>query len=166
MSGDVSLLNSASIDWRLTYNTIDLEAGRKFAIGESAWIRPSLGIKTAIIQQRIQLDTSDVLYGTSTEEDITHDFWGIGPSFGIGGAWNLPTCDNLSLIGSFSADFLFGQWNVNDAYANRQPDAAESVRRVCDQLERFVSWRSDVEIFCRPRMGSSGECHDHRASRV
>ena len=78
VGGDVSLLNSALIDWRLNYNTIDLEAGRKFAVGESVWIRPSLGIKTAIIQQQIQLDTSDALYGTSTEEDITHDFGASG----------------------------------------------------------------------------------------
>ena len=127
VGGDVNPFNSALIDWRLTYNTIDLEAGRKFAIGESVWIRPSLGIKTAIIQQNIQLDTSDALYSTSTEESITHDFWGIGPSFGVSGAWNLPKCNNLSLTGSFSADFLFGQWNVNDAYArtdNQTPQKA------------------------------------------
>ena len=53
----------------------------------------------------------------SAEENVTHDFWGIGPSFGISGGWSLPRCKNLSLVGSFSADFLFGQWNVNDAYA-------------------------------------------------
>ena len=107
---------AGAIDWSLTYNTIDLEAGRKFAVGESAWIRPSLGIKTAIIQQRIQLGLANPGLGISAEEDVTHDFWGIGPSFGISGAWNLPRCRNLSLTGSFSADFLFGQWNVNDAY--------------------------------------------------
>ena len=40
-----------------------------------------------------------------------------GRAFGISGGWSLPRCRNLSLVGSFSADFLFGQWNVNDAYA-------------------------------------------------
>ena len=40
-------------------------------------------------------------------------------------AWILPKCGNLSLTGSFSADFLFGQWNVNDAYTrtDNQPPA-------------------------------------------
>ncbi len=123
--GDPYPLNIASIDWRLTYNTIDVEAGRKFAIGESAWIRPSLGIKTAIIQQKIRLDTTAFLIGTSAEEDITHDFWGMGPSFGISGAWRLPNCANLSLTGSFSADFLFGQWNVNDACARTDDQTSQ-----------------------------------------
>ena len=62
-------------------------------------------------------DATFPILSTSTEENVTHDFWGIGPSFGISGGWSLPKCSNLSLVGSFSADFLFGQWNVNDAYA-------------------------------------------------
>jgi hypothetical protein len=126
VSGDASHFNWGSIDWRLTYNTIDLEAGRKFAIGEAAWIRPSMGIKTAIIQQKCQLDLANAGNGLSAEEDVAHDFCGVGPSFGISGAWNPPKCTSLSLVGSFSVDLLFGQWNVNDAYArtDNQPLAA------------------------------------------
>jgi hypothetical protein len=120
--GNIPLFSQGSIDWNLTYNTIDLEIGRSIAIGESAWIRPSMGIKTAIIQQDVHLNfarpnATIPILSISAEEDVTHDFWGIGPSFGISGGWNLPRCNNLSLVGSFSADFLFGQWNVNDAYA-------------------------------------------------
>ena len=128
LGGDVNYFNSASIDWRLTYNTIDLEAGRKFAVGESVWIRPSLGIKTAIIQQKIQLDTSDALYGTSTEEDVTHDFWGIGPSFGISGAWNAAEVQQPEPY-----RFIFSRFPVwpverqRRLRKNRQPNAAESV---------------------------------------
>jgi hypothetical protein len=118
----VPLFNQASLGWNLTYNTIDLELGRSFAVGESSWIRPSMGIKTANIQQKVHLNFTgpDVLQPgqiLSAEEDVEHDFWGIGPSFGICGGRCLPNCRDLSLIGSFSADFLFGQWNVNDAYA-------------------------------------------------
>lgn len=123
ISGDGRSFSSGAIDWNLTYNTIDLEAGRKVAVGESAWIRPSLGIKTAIIQQRIQLALANPGLGISAEEGVTHDFWGIGPSFGVSGAWNLPKCGNLSLTGSFSADFLVGQWNVNDAYTRTDNQA-------------------------------------------
>jgi hypothetical protein len=122
-SGFVSLalFSQGSIDWSLNYNTIDLEVGRKLILGESAWIRPSMGIKTAFIQQNIRLNYSspdllDPFVTLTAAENVDHDFWGIGPSFGITGAWSLPRPNNLSLIGSFSADFLFGQWNVNDAY--------------------------------------------------
>jgi hypothetical protein len=116
ISGDGRSFNTASIDWSLTYNTIDFEAGRKFAVGPSAWIRPSLGIKTAIIGQRMQLALANPGLRITAQEAVTHDSWGIGPSFGINGAWLLPRCNHLSLTGSFAADFLFGQWNVNDAY--------------------------------------------------
>jgi hypothetical protein len=117
VSGNASGFNWGSIDWGLTYNTIDLEVGRKFSIGASAWIRPSMGIKAAIIQQKIQLDLANTGNGMNAEENVANDFWGVGPSFGISGAWNLPKCKRLSLVGSFSVDLLFGQWNVNDAYA-------------------------------------------------
>jgi hypothetical protein len=122
MDNGIPIFSQASIDWNLTYNTIDLELGRSFDVGESAWIRPSLGIKTAVIQQNVHLDFAQPyatfpILSLSATEDITHKFWGIGPSFGISGGWSLPNCQNLSLVGSFSADFLFGQWNVNDAYA-------------------------------------------------
>jgi hypothetical protein len=50
---NIPLFNQGSVDWNLTYNTIDLELGRRFAVSESAWLRPSLGIKTAIIQQDV-----------------------------------------------------------------------------------------------------------------
>jgi hypothetical protein len=116
VSGDQYFFNRATIDWGITYNTIDLEAGRKFAVGDSAWIRPAFGVKTAIIQQKVQLNLSNPSLGISAEDDVTHDFWGIGPSFSISAGWNIPKCNNLSLIGSFSGDLLFGQWNVNDAY--------------------------------------------------
>jgi hypothetical protein len=120
--GNIPLFSQGSIDWNLTYNTIDLDVGRKITFGESAWIRPSLGIKTAVIQQDVHLNfarpnSTIPLLSLSAEENVAHDFWGIGPSFGISGGWSLPKCNNLSLVGSFSADFLFGQWNVNDDYA-------------------------------------------------
>jgi hypothetical protein len=117
MIDGVELLSQGSLDWHLTYNTIDLEAGRSFAVGKSAWIRPSMGIKTAVIQQDVHLNYARPDLLLSAQEDVEHDFWGIGPSFGISGGWNLPRCNNLSLAGSFAADFLFGQWNVHDAYA-------------------------------------------------
>jgi len=117
VSGNAADFTWGSIDWGLTYNTLDLEMGRKIALGESAWIRPSMGIKAAIIQQRIQLDLANASTGISAEENVANDFWGMGPSFGVSGAWSLPKCKNLSLVGSFAADLLFGQWNVDDAYA-------------------------------------------------
>ena len=142
VSGDTYFYLQGWLDWNLTYNTIDLEAGRKFAVGESAWIRPSLGIKTAVIQQKATLDLADQWLGLSAEENVTHDFWGIGPSFGISGAWVMPRCRNLSLVGSFSADLLVRPVErQRRLHENRSADSCGSVRSVHDQHEGFVSRR-------------------------
>jgi hypothetical protein len=116
VSGNASDFSWGAINWKLLYNTFDLDLGRKIAIGESAWIRPSMGLKLAAVQQDVQLNLVGSSKGISAEENVTNDCWGVGPSFGVSGAWSPRKCKNLSLIGSFSADFLFGEWNVNDAY--------------------------------------------------
>jgi hypothetical protein len=116
IGGNHCYFNVAQTDWTLTYNTIDLELGRKITFGEAAWLRPSIGIKAAIIKQDVQTGLADLLLDIVAEESVTHDFWGLGPSFGLDGGWTLPRCHNLSLVGSCAVDFLFGQWNVKDSY--------------------------------------------------
>ena len=123
VGGHDCFFNVATIDWALNYNTIDLELGRKIAIGQSAWIRPSMGIKAAIIKQDIHTGLTEFLPDITAEENVAHDFWGLGPSFGVNGAWTLPKCNNLSLVGSFAGDFLFGQWNVSDSYVRTDDNA-------------------------------------------
>ena len=163
----IPLFNQGTVDWNLTYNTIDLELGRRFAVSESVWLRPSLGIKTAIIQQDVHLGLAHPSWHLSAEEDVAHDFWGIGPSFGVSGGWNIPKCSNLSVVGSFSADFLFGQWNVNDAYARTDSQLPLGhLRRHDDQHDGFVSRHSVAAVLPRSRMGASRKRHTDGERRL
>lgn len=116
VSGDALIFDGAKVDWGLTFNTVDFELGRTVGIGQSMSVRPSLGVKAAVIDQRIQANWTSFSLDLDAIERIDHDFQGIGPSFGIDGRWVFPRYRNLSLVGSFSGAFLWGTWNVEDTY--------------------------------------------------
>ncbi len=122
LSGDSFFFTNAAIDWQLTLNTFDLEVGHELYLGESLRMYPTLGLKGAVINQTIRSQWSDPFLLLSATENVDHDFWGIGPSFGIAGSWDVPRCSNLSVVGSFSAAFMYGVWNVNDTYQRTNPE--------------------------------------------
>ncbi len=117
VSGDAGVFDSAALNWDLTFNTIDFEVGRTIAIGEFVSVRPAMGLKAAIIDQKILANWSRASLGMFATERVDHDFRGLGPSFGINGRWIVPRFGNLSVVGSFSGALLWGTWNVDDSYA-------------------------------------------------
>lgn len=112
---DAFLFTAASIEWELDYNTIDLVAGRDIPLTETLSIRPTLGLKAAIINQSIQTDWQNPLIGLHATGDVQHDYWGLGPAFGIDGRWEMKE-SGFSLVGSFSGAFMNGVWNVTDRF--------------------------------------------------
>jgi len=114
-SGDGFSFTGATLDWSLAYNTVLVETGRKIALGDCVWLRPSFGLTGALIDQKVRLDLANSSGLTGTER-VTHKFSGLGPSFGLSGGWDISRCGQLSLVGSLSADLLFGTWNVDDTY--------------------------------------------------
>ncbi|HSX21062.1 MAG TPA: Lpg1974 family pore-forming outer membrane protein [Gammaproteobacteria bacterium] len=102
-----------SLDWRLLMNMFDYELGHKFNVGKSFALRPFIGIKGGTIYQTINCDWNAILY-TATEK-VKHNFFGIGPSFGIDTTWKF--YKNFSLRGDFSAALLWGNWKISDTYS-------------------------------------------------
>lgn len=118
-SGFISqnLFFGANINWQLIMNMFDIELGKKLNLGQGLNIRPTIGIKTGTINQSISSEWDAVIY-TATE-NLKHNFFGIGPSFGIDSKWNL--YKNVSLIGDFAIAFMWGDWKIKDTYT--RPEA-------------------------------------------
>jgi hypothetical protein len=107
-----NLFFGGAIDWKMVMNTLDVEASHPFDLGDSFFLRPSVGLKGASIDQTIHADWDADIY-TSTEK-VDHDFWGLGPKLGLQAGFKL--YDNFKFIGSFSTAFLWGDWKVTDTY--------------------------------------------------
>lgn len=139
----------AQQDWQLTMNTVNLEAGHTFTIGNNISIHPTLGLMGATINQDIDVLWQAELYNAT--EKVTSDFWGFGPTFGIDGEWKF--VNSFSFIGKFSTAFLWGNWNISDVYSrpyvalSLTPDATVITTKMNDDdlgtlvLKYFVGMR-------------------------
>ncbi len=115
---------SGQVQWRLNYSMFDWELGHPFCCCRGLTVRPFLAIKGGWINQTIhsswqnETDTMPPVPFESTE-NLTNDFWGIGPCGGINTAWTL--CRYLTLVGDVSAAMLWGNWDFIDVYQNTTP---------------------------------------------
>jgi hypothetical protein len=114
VSGDGFAFTSAGLDWSLNYTNFDLEAGHRIALSESLEIRPAFGIRAAVINQTIDSRWADSLLGLTAVENVQHDFFGIGPSAGLGARWT--PVEHFSLVGECSGALMYGVWNVSDDF--------------------------------------------------
>lgn len=114
-SGFVSgnLFFGANLEWQIIMNMFDFELGKKLNLGQGLSVYPTVGIKAGTINQKINCEWDAVIY-TATEK-LKNNFFGIGPSFGVGSKWNL--YKNLNLIGDFATAFMWGNWKISDTYA-------------------------------------------------
>lgn len=112
-----NLFFSAGLDWDFTYNTFDLEASHAFKPSESFSIRPAIGVKAGTIEQTVDANWDAVVYIST--ENVSHKYYGVGPSFALNAKWN--AYDQLNVIGNLSTAFMFGKWNVKDVY--KRPSA-------------------------------------------
>lgn len=102
----------ANTNWEIGLNELDLEISHAFKPTNSFTLRPSIGIKGAIIDQTINADWNAIFY-TSTEK-VENNFNGIGPSIGLDADWNF--YKNFSLDGNLSIALLYGNWDITDNY--------------------------------------------------
>lgn len=117
---------SASVQWKLNFNIIDLELGYKFKIDQYLQLRPFIGIKGGWIYQKIYsswVSPTVAVNFTSATENLKNDFYGIGPAIGLDSTWAIYTTtkSKFNLVGNFSGALLWGYWSFSDIYQNNAP---------------------------------------------
>lgn len=95
-----------AIHWDLVDHNLDLELSHNYSIDEQFNLKPIIGIKTGIIRQQIntywQMPFNPSTHQpnssfSSAEENITNNFWGIGPSMGLQASWLVHRSKQYSL---------------------------------------------------------------------
>lgn len=113
---------SSSSNWRLHFNTIDVEIGHETFFGScSAFIfRPHLGVRGAWLHQNLNVAYNNVEFSGVTSEtglaNITtynkNNFDGVGLRAGAGLNWFF--CRQFSLFGEAAASLLWGQFKITE----------------------------------------------------
>jgi hypothetical protein len=112
------VFNQAQMQWKIRLNMIDAEVGSTLHPLDTLSIRPFIGIKGGTINQSIhsnwQAQIAGIDFYTATE-DVIHNFYGIGPSFGVDSVWDIYT--RLKINASLSSALLWGHWNIKDTFS-------------------------------------------------
>lgn len=102
----------ANSNWDINLNTLDLQAIRVMPVTSKLTLKPILGLKGAVIDQTVNTVWDALIY--ESHEHVTHDYLGLGPSFGLGADYQLT--DHWHALGEMTASFLWGRWDVKDIY--------------------------------------------------
>src|SRR6185436_6044115 len=96
-----------SAKWPIHLDIADVEIGRYCFLGSKFIVRPSLGLRTAWLDQKLNI--TYLSKGGVTLTSRNHSYsWGIGPRGALGTSWNL--YKGLQLFGNFGVSIL----QVND----------------------------------------------------
>lgn len=109
--------NNASADWKLYFNSWQLELGYDYFISKAFSIRPHMGVQASWIRQYYDQDFHNVIIATtsnpyfygilSTRSKLRR--WGLGPRVGIEGNCHIGW--GFSLQGISSIALLYGQFD-------------------------------------------------------
>ncbi|MDN3505665.1 MAG: Lpg1974 family pore-forming outer membrane protein [Simkaniaceae bacterium] len=161
------LADSAKINLSLKYNMFDGQVGKNFCFCECISLTPYIGLKGGWIDQAICTEWENFILlpfsrYTSTE-DVTNDFWGVGPSAGVDSKWELGHC--FSLFGDFDMAVLWGTWKSTDVYENSRSEVS-NVRMNDTHLGSLMigafaglGWETDISEWAHfaARLGYEGQ---------
>jgi hypothetical protein len=107
------LFQSGQVNQSIDYNIFDLDFGKQFHPAESLMLHPIVGLMGGWINQSIHATFRG---STSTSENISNNFSGLGPKFGIDTSIDLFNYNNYQpkLIAAFAASYLLGHWDISD----------------------------------------------------
>lgn len=130
-SGNPLRYGTAAANWRMNFNSFDLELGRYFLPGKAIPMKLKMGAKGALIRQfyharygggttieAIDPETSlpSLFQFSSSHFQVETDQWGLGPKIGLESRWNVWRGFSLIGDGSFSVlcSFYDLKTRVND----------------------------------------------------
>ncbi len=158
--------------WKLQYNVIDLDLGHYFWTSPCFLFDPFIGVRGAIIKERLSTDLSAQLTTGTGSANIFIDntakqkYWGVGPQLGAKADWYLGT--GFSLVGTLDFVLLYGHFKIHSDYSTTLPASVENVHlktRSDSVITGFdallgIKWET---FFCCDRMAFSlqvsGEHH-------
>lgn len=144
LAGDLAV--GGKVNWNLKYDMFDLELAKTFKVLNEVSFRPFIGIKGGFINQSINSEFLD-LYPDFLHigyENLTNNFYGIGPSMGIETNWELLSdcLSYINLFGNFSIATQWGNWSCSDVYYNDSTYVKSSISGISNSPFGAISLSS------------------------
>ncbi|MDN3505746.1 MAG: Lpg1974 family pore-forming outer membrane protein [Simkaniaceae bacterium] len=112
---EVQSFDAMAAKWRLRYNNIDLELGRKYWLSKCFTLRPYTGLRGAWTNTKFQVEAfrnPSVDLSQSFENQFTNKYWGVGFVGGIQPNWYF--CRNFILFANFEGSLIWGKSEMDN----------------------------------------------------
>jgi len=119
-SNDIHFFTKITAKWRINYNVLDLEIGRKYWLSQYMSMRPFMGIRGACTRIHFStnpssesvVDIKTVLLSNETSYKIRfkNRFWGVGLLGGFQPDWHFGC--GFSLFGNVDIALLWGDFDI------------------------------------------------------
>lgn len=109
-------VESGRSTWKQSFNVVDLMLGRNFFVSRYLSLKPSVGLKSAWIDEKLNLGfittpPAVAIDGvTSVKQQRKQDMWGLGIRLGLDGVWHF--AKNWGLYGNIDATALWSDFHV------------------------------------------------------
>jgi len=113
MFNEPPVAESMSGRWKLNMDLFDFELARKYYVGTKLDFRPFIGMRVALIDQRMTISPEVLLNLVNIgirELRVSSDSWGIGPRLGIDTSWHLGC--GFRTIGNTAASLLYTDYKM------------------------------------------------------
>jgi hypothetical protein len=108
----IRLQGSSSSSWRLDFEIADLEVGRSFALKEFLAIRPHVGLRSAWMYQRFEVDAeNNASQGNAEIQPLWNNCLAFGTRSGMDTLWSLGK--RIKLFGDGAVSWLSGYHNIH-----------------------------------------------------
>ena len=127
-----TIVSSASADWKLNFNNINLELGKNFRPSSKIKFYPYFGLQTVFSEQKLhlnylskQLSTTLIPYGQNISR-YKQNSWGLGPRIGFESNWNFSNClsfyigSALSTLWSYFDSSIKNYDTIYTAYTEKE----------------------------------------------
>lgn len=145
-------VTTATADWTLRFNVLDLELGRSFFDWRCMTLRPSFGLKGSIQSEDLKLRY--VVSSSYGENDVScrQSFWGVGPRLGLDGTWNISPAHtyftnspaSLHVLTNLAGSALFSAFTVK-AQSYDTITSLYTKRLIADQINRVTKMTPVLE---------------------
>lgn len=112
---DAQIFDAISAKWRLRFNNIDLEFGRKYWLSKCFTLRPYTGLRGAWTNTRFSTNSfrqpSNSTLSQEFQNQFTNKYWGVGFIGGLQPNWHF--CSNFILFANFDGSLIWGKAEMN-----------------------------------------------------
>ncbi len=137
-------------NWRLHFNTIDLSLGRNFFLSKRLSVKPYVGLRGALIDQKYKIVyralnvDNDILF-PDTGMNAKNDFNGVGLRTGSEFQWHFSKQWNL--FGSLSASIIRGRFDLKQNFntARLNAEMTEIISGTFEYRNHFWTNRVNLE---------------------